>query len=314
MIFLGKYIFILPLVICMCNVNDVYCYTPVVLWHGMGDSCCFPFSLGAIKKLIEEKLPGVYVYSIRLGNNVVEDVEYGYYGNINEQVSEVCKLLSENKYLQNGYNAIGFSQGAQFLRAVIQRCPNPPVRNFISLGGQHQGVFGLPNCANINHKMCKHLTHVIKFGAYLRFVQEKFIQATYWHDPYQEEEYKEKSIFLSDINNELHINQTYIDNLQKLQSMVLVKFANDTIVQPQETEWFGFYAPGQEEIIQTLEETDLYREDRLGLKALHNSGKLHFLSVPGNHLQFTESWFVSNVIKMYLSQRNYDVIFNVISL
>jgi hypothetical protein len=29
---------------------------PVVLWHGMGDSCCSLGSMGSIKKLIEDKL------------------------------------------------------------------------------------------------------------------------------------------------------------------------------------------------------------------------------------------------------------------
>ena len=30
-----------------------------------------------------------------------------------------------------------------FRRAVAQRCPEPPMRNLISVGGQHQGVFGI---------------------------------------------------------------------------------------------------------------------------------------------------------------------------
>ncbi len=29
-------------------------------------------------------------------------------------------------------------QGGQFLRAVAQRCPDPPMRNLVSIGGQHQ--------------------------------------------------------------------------------------------------------------------------------------------------------------------------------
>lgn len=40
-------------------------------------------------------------------------------------------------------------------------------------------------------------------------VQKRLVQATYWHDPYQEEEYKKKSIFMSDINNEIHINEVH---------------------------------------------------------------------------------------------------------
>jgi palmitoyl-protein thioesterase len=29
---------------------------PVVLWHGMGDSCCSLGSIGSVKKLIEDNL------------------------------------------------------------------------------------------------------------------------------------------------------------------------------------------------------------------------------------------------------------------
>lgn len=42
--------------------------------------------------------------------------------------------------------------------------------------------------------------------------------------------------------------------------MVLVKFDNDTIVRPAETELFGFYKPGQEKLIQTLEQSDFYHK------------------------------------------------------
>lgn len=44
-----------------------------------------------------------------------QDVENSYLGNINKQVAQVCEELSQDAQLQNGYNAIGFSQGAQFL-------------------------------------------------------------------------------------------------------------------------------------------------------------------------------------------------------
>lgn len=29
---------------------------PVVMWHGMGDSCCASYSIGKIKNLIEDQL------------------------------------------------------------------------------------------------------------------------------------------------------------------------------------------------------------------------------------------------------------------
>lgn len=46
--------------------------TPVVLWHGMGDNCCNPMSMGSIKKMIEENIDGVYVLSLRIGDSIVK--------------------------------------------------------------------------------------------------------------------------------------------------------------------------------------------------------------------------------------------------
>lgn len=62
------------------------------------------------------------------------------------------------------------------------------------------------------------------------------------------------------------INQTYKDNLLKLQNLVLVLFEDETIVQPKESEWFGFYAPGQDKKIVSLFDSPIYkqvRKDRL---------------------------------------------------
>ncbi|XP_001603353.1 palmitoyl-protein thioesterase 1 [Nasonia vitripennis] len=273
---------------------------PVVLWHGMGDSCCFSYSLGQIKTILEDNIPGVYVKSIRIGNNVIEDVENSYFKNVNEQVQQVCDELAQDEKLTGGFNAIGFSQGGQFLRAVAQRCGPPQMMNLISLGGQHQGVYGLPNCASLQHYLCNHLRQVLHYAAYSKYIQEKLVQAEYWHDPLKEEEYKKNSVFLADINNELRINETYKENLQKLKNLVLVKFEKDTMVEPRISEWFGFYKSGQDVEIETLHESALFIEDRLGLKQMDAEGKLHFLSVDGNHLQFTDSWFVGNVIEKYL--------------
>ena len=40
-----------------------------------------------------------------------------------------------------------------------------------------------------------------------RYVQDSLVQAEYWHDPLKEAEYREKSIFLADINNEMRLNE-----------------------------------------------------------------------------------------------------------
>lgn len=165
-------------------------------------------------------------------------------------------------------------------RAVAQRCPQPPINNLISLGGQHQGVFGLPNCPSLSSKTCDKFRNMLNHAAYTSWLQSYLVQATYWHNPLQEELYQRASTFLADINNERTINQTYVENLKKLNKsvlandiqkyssscicsnrynycrFVLVKFSNDTIVQPVESEWFQFYTPNQDKTIQPFAESN----------------------------------------------------------
>lgn len=86
------------------------------------------------------------------------------------------------------------------------------------------------------------------------------MQAEYWHDPLHEEDYKQGSVFLADINNERAIRSEYRDNLKKLKNLVLVMFDSDTMVEPKETEWFGFYTPGQVVNITSLHNSVLYTE------------------------------------------------------
>lgn len=83
----------------------------VVLWHGMGDDCCNPDSMGRVKSLLESRLPtGTFIYSVRVGDTVDSDHKAGFFGKINDQVDTVCKELSNIPELVNGFNAIGFSQ------------------------------------------------------------------------------------------------------------------------------------------------------------------------------------------------------------
>lgn len=273
----------------------------IVMWHGMGDTCCSPMSLGKIDSLLKQQIPGVYVHSLKLGKSVSDDLESGYFANVNEEVATACRLISSDPELRGGYHAIGFSQGGQFLRAVAQRCPEPRMKNLITLGAQHQGVNALPRCSGSNQTLCALMRKIMNFGAYTSFVQRHSVQAQYWHDPLDLHSYREKSIFLADINNEREPrNQSYVDNLNRLQNLVMVQFAGDTIVTPRESETFGFYAPGQIAQILPMNETDLYREDRIGLKRMDESGRVAVYVVPGNHLQLDLEWFTHVLIAKYL--------------
>jgi palmitoyl-protein thioesterase len=80
----GIYLTVLTIV----YVSSVESVTPVVLWHGMGDSCCNPMSMGSIKNMIEQQLPNVYVLSLEIGSNEEEDSSNGFFLNVNKQVNK----------------------------------------------------------------------------------------------------------------------------------------------------------------------------------------------------------------------------------
>jgi len=271
--------------------------TPVVLWHGMGDTY---LGMSSIKKIIQDTIPGAYVHALMIGNNIAADEIAGFIGDANNIIDMQCRKIAEDPELQNGYNAIGFSQGGQFLRGIAQRCPNPPMKNLVTFGAQHQGVYGFPNCPGENNMLCDLVREMLNYGAYVDFVQSFLIQAQYWHDPLHFETYVDKSIFIAELNNEKPVkNETYAINFAKLENFIMVKHNQDSMVEPRESSHFEFYSPGQSDVILPLRESPIYLEDRIGLKALDEKGALHELSVEGDHLQFSRQWFIDEILNVF---------------
>jgi len=176
----------------------------------MGDSCCSPHSIGAVKSYLEDLLDGrVFVHSIAIGSTVDRDVLSSYFGSVNDQVDLVCDELRSIPELQQGYVAVGFSQGGQFLRAVVQRCQHlgPKMHTLVTMGSQHQGVMDVPGCWEPSFNVtpswgCRVMEHLLGLGAYVPFVQRNSIQAQYFKDPLELEVYAQRSAFLADINVE----------------------------------------------------------------------------------------------------------------
>ena len=102
--------------------------------------------------------------------------------------------------------------------------------NLVSLGGQHQGVYGLPHCPGKSWMLCDLMRRLLNLGAYTKWIQKFLIQAQYWHNPMDEALYKRSSIFLADLNQENVIKKEYKDNLMKLKNFVMVMFAQDRYV------------------------------------------------------------------------------------
>ena len=92
---------------------------PLLIWHGLGDS--FQGSgLNDIAFLAQEVHPDTYIHIVQLADTDFADRQASFLGNVSQQVATVCEQLTNDTILRTApaINALGFSQGGQFLRAL----------------------------------------------------------------------------------------------------------------------------------------------------------------------------------------------------
>ena len=66
---------------------------------------------------------------------------------------------------------------------------------------------------------------------------------------------------------------------------MLVKFESDSVIYPKESAWFQSLDKDGETVL-PLNATHFYTEDYIGVRALNEAGKIQFVALPGDHLQF----------------------------
>ncbi|KAL2177748.1 Alpha/Beta hydrolase protein [Thermothelomyces heterothallicus CBS 202.75] len=259
---------------------------PLVIWHGLGDTYESE-GMRRVAEIAEEVNPGTLVYPIRVEENPSRDRYASFVGNLTDHVAKVCADIAAHPILSTApaIDALGFSQGGQFLRAYVERCNKPPVRSLITFGSQHNGITAFRDCKPTDW-ICRIAMAVLNGDAWTDTVQSKLVPAQYYRNPDEYEKYLEHSNFLADINNEREIkNEEYKKNIAKLENFVMYMFEEDTTVIPKETAWFED-VNGTEST--PLRARQLYTEDWLGLRALDRKGGLKFRTAPGDHMQLSE--------------------------
>ena len=92
--------------------------------------------LADVASLAEKIHPGTFTYIIRLDEDASSDRTATFFGNLTLQIDQVCSDLASHPILSTApaVDALGFSQGGQFLRGYVERCNNPPVRSLVTFG------------------------------------------------------------------------------------------------------------------------------------------------------------------------------------
>jgi len=267
--------------------------------------------MAKFQDLVKQVHPGIFVHSVYIDKDLDSDRKAGFYGNVNEQVAFVADQLASIPELKSGFDAIGFSQGGQFLRAYVERYNHPSVNNLITFGSQHMGVSDIPPCRKYDF-ICQMARSAAKSAVYSNWAQKNIVTAQYYRDPANLETYLSASHFLAYINNEIEgsRNETYKRNLASLSNLVLVVFTEDETVLPKESSWFGAEVVNEEEsyiasqisfsitkhletgraIIVPMRLQPIYLEDWIGLRDLDDRGAIIFEECEGQHMQLGKCW------------------------
>ena len=253
--------------------------TPLAIFHGIGDCCCFP-GMGNFTAHMAAEL-GVYTRCVEIGSGPMTS----WFTSISDQVQMACNSLKEDPNFQGGLNVLGLSQGGLIARAMVEMC-GVQVKKMVTMGGPHMGVASFPQCEH--GFACGLLRDALDTGAYFSFFQHHIAPAGYFKDPYKYSDYVKHCEFLPILNNEQPTkNANFTSNMVNLELVQLIKFTKDTVVDPQESEWFGFYEQDSMKTVQLWNETESYQQDWLGLKSLVEANKVQWVQIPAQHLQMT---------------------------
>lgn len=256
---------------------------PLLVWHGLGDSFASD-GMADVAALARAVHPGTYVHAVSLArDDAAADRSASWLGNVSAQVQAVCDAVAAHPVLAvaPAVDALGFSQGGQFLRAYVERCNAPPVRSLVTFGSQHNGIVEFRACAAADW-LCRAAMGLLRASTWSSLVQSRLVPAQYFRDPADLQPYLDHSAFLADINNERpRKNPAYRRNVARLANLVLYMFDADTTVVPRQTSWFAEVNGSH---VVPLRRRRLYRDDWLGLRRLDEQGRLWFRSLPGDHM------------------------------
>jgi palmitoyl-protein thioesterase len=243
-----------------------------------------------VGEVYNQLYPSALVYSIHIDLASDEDRKRSFFSNIAEDLEAVCADLADIPELRDGFNAVGFSQGGQFLRGYVERCNIPPVKVLLTFGSQHNGISSFQACQPSDW-LCRGSEGLLRTNTWTPWVQTHLVPAQYYRDPEDLESYREHSNFLADINNEKFSanerKELYRQNLSGLDKFVMYIFAEDTTVIPKESGWFQEVNVTSGEVTK-LQDRAIYKEDWIGLKKLDEEKKLVFDTLPGRHMALSE--------------------------
>lgn len=222
-------------------------------------------------------------------NGKVVCIEYGkhlvsVFNTMDTLVRFACEKIEEEHLdlISNGFDLLGVSMGGLIARGVIQMCESGKyAKKLFTISAPHMGVNQIPSAKRYFFSPLTEL--VFRQIVYKPFLQKSVAATNFFKVMERYEEYKKNNMFLARINNEFELNEQYKERMGGLELVVCIGFTGDLYLSPPETVFFGFQDENNHKKVNTMRETRIYKEERLGLQKLDKEGKIIFLSLKGAH-------------------------------
>ncbi|CUM66900.1 uncharacterized protein PRCAT00004585001 [Priceomyces carsonii] len=276
---------------------------PLVIWHGLGDNYNSSGIL-RVTEIMNQIYPDLAIYIVKLNPDPSKDQHKTLFGDAKKEVEQVCELIGKRPELDAGFDAIGFSQGGLFMRALTETCKRAKVKNLITFGSPHMGVMDLPLCRDEKDWVCRRRNELLKRQVWNEKIQKTIVPAQYFRDPYQFDNYVLKSHFLAEINNERadEFNPDFGDRLKDIEKFVMVTFTQDTTLVPKGSAAFNDIDVNTGDLI-PFDKTVLYEKNLIGLRDLNELKKLEFLSIEEDHMRIPDTFLV-DIANEYIGREN----------
>jgi len=227
---------------------------------------------------------------------------------------------------KNGYVVLAHSQGALTARTVVERMDDHNIHTFIGLAGPQMGEFGIPQVPDDQPllqelaKLGKDLVYSVALtGPQALLFQKDLSFANFWNDPRPKtglfgrpaSDYLQGNTFLPVFNNNPNRGTQgphkskddseaarYKANFLRLHHAVFTAGTADDMIIPWNSGVWEFFDQDAKQTV-PLNQTALWTEDWLGLRALSETGRLTLSTADG--VSHTDWAHDRNVFDTYIA-------------
>ncbi|GKT29892.1 Lysosomal thioesterase PPT2 like protein [Aduncisulcus paluster] len=275
-------------------------------------------NLDTVVSWIQEASPDTYVLNVELGNGAVDSV----FGDITKWALDFIEIVGTDEVISEfgSFNMFCHSQGNMFClyylgmynsSYVKEQLPDydldsfPTVYNYMSIAAPAAGFFG----DNSKFQALGIETNdIARLGGSLFYtpsILQLLINPTgYWRDPMHLDVYRQLSLFLPILNNEIS-HPDFALNKQNRMSLNYYKMfgsPNDGVISPYQSTWYGYFKEGTLDEYVNADETDAW--ENLGLRELYEAGKLEFVDSELHHSGYikppAEDYFYQEILPYLL--------------